>query len=609
MTDIALTKHKLELVAAAIDAGYNRDFLLRHFWPPVRSFIRQQYNLLHQTGVRTDLLDAGLANNSPTKATLINICAIPFSSKIAYDEYMKSLSEDVRTLWHALIWVDSMTQVEIERKLGFKIYSIEEKSYYRNGPVVKNLTKMDRFNLFVDASQEHFMWRSDFNLSLPIELRKLLVEYYEKPADALLTGVAEPQATKHLYINGEQNILTEMPRVLTYHEQGQIALTGKLRPAHTTLLKMQRSLSIKEFFPEHEDKKTRTLRTNMVASGIVFINTQNISPSTPDIVKSFIRYIYPDIRTVPALLPDLKGMGYIDEHYFLEKEATMFELLKQFPSGQWVPVHNIIQHVKYNLIDIKPIRKYIAREKLFYEYEGVGKYGYKENKHYIDDQSYPNAVEQPFLLGSFFFLASMGLCDLAYDEPDWENMGRNSFSSWDGLRYVRRNALGDYVCGHSITYEASAISDGKKITLSPDTLMIMTEETDVSAAAILEPYTERMGTNRFRTDSQIFLRNIKSKKDLEAKITLFKQVIGSEMPPNWAEFFKGLTQKINPFTSPGELFAYRIPLENKPLIQIIAQDPVLKSLVIKAEGYVILVEKGNHAAFKRRLQEFGYLLT
>ena len=45
------------------------------------------------------------------------------------------------------------------------------------------------------------------------------------------------------------------------------------------------------------------------------------------------------------------------------------------------------------------------------------------------------------------------------------------------------------------------------------------------------------------------------------------------------------------------------------LIRLVAQDPVVKTLVIKAEGYLVLVPKGNMAALKRRLQEFGYLVV
>lgn len=126
----------------------------------------------------------------------------------------------------------------------------------------------------------------------------------------------------------------------------------------------------------------------------------------------------------------------------------------------------------------------------------------------------------------------------------------------------------------------------------------------------MEPYAERVGATRFRTDNQVFLKNIRSKSELQSKIMLFNQVIGAELPPNWQAFFGEMLLKIDPFQSPEKgLQVFKIPPENKTLIQLLAQDPILKSTIQKAEGFHILVRKTNYPIFKNRLQEFGYLLT
>ena len=54
---------------------------------------------------------------------------------------------------------------------------------------------------------------------------------------------------------------------------------------------------------------------------------------------------------------------------------------------------------------------------------------------------------------------------------------------------------------------------------------------------------------------------------------------------------------------------FSLPQDNQELIRLIAQDPVIKPLVSKAEGYMILVTQKNYAALRRRLAEFGYLIT
>jgi hypothetical protein len=59
----------------------------------------------------------------------------------------------------------------------------------------------------------------------------------------------------------------------------------------------------------------------------------------------------------------------------------------------------------------------------------------------------------------------------------------------------------------------------------------------------------------------------------------------------------------------GDCAVFRIPSDNNAFIQILAQDTVIKKLVYKAEGYLIIVPKSNIPPLKRRLAEFGYLLT
>jgi hypothetical protein len=70
-----------------------------------------------------------------------------------------------------------------------------------------------------------------------------------------------------------------------------------------------------------------------------------------------------------------------------------------------------------------------------------------------------------------------------------------------------------------------------------------------------------------------------------------------------------LRQKIDPFDEVEEMKIFKIPSDNNALIRIIAKDAMLKKLIIKAEGYHILVPKDNVSKFKKRLQEFGYFIT
>ena len=90
---------------------------------------------------------------------------------------------------------------------------------------------------------------------------------------------------------------------------------------------------------------------------------------------------------------------------------------------------------------------------------------------------------------------------------------------------------------------------------------------------------------------------------------MFKQAINKELPPNWQQFFKELEAKIDPLEEIDNMMVFQIPPDNQALIRLIARDEKLKKLCRKAEGYYVLVEKAKISQFKKRLQEFGYLLT
>jgi hypothetical protein len=57
-----------------------------------------------------------------------------------------------------------------------------------------------------------------------------------------------------------------------------------------------------------------------------------------------------------------------------------------------------------------------------------------------------------------------------------------------------------------------------------------------------------------------------------------------------------------------DCFVFKLPKDNQELVKLIAQDPLIKNLVHKAEDYQILVPKSNYLNLKKRLAEFGYLV-
>ncbi len=560
-----------------------------------------------QDGADKTELNLALEAKNRGKEKILFVCALAFYDKNTYRAFLQLFSPRVQELWTALIWSAKLYHSEIESKLGFNAFNRVKESYY----VQFNL--LSEFNIFKEIKSSYYYSDREAALCLPTAVRGFLHQYHEQPPQAILRPIEGELKTQLEFVNGEQLIFQELPRILAYYKQGQITYTGKNRPAHTGMSKLQRTCSITEFLikPNEDKRKGKShLRTALLASMLPQVRESELQLELPALLQQLFKHYTDRAYSAPMALPDLKGMGYLDDYDFNRVEPAFFKLFKSLPNAAWLSFENIQQHTFYNLLEFKAIKEYPVEQKLYYEYENTDVQSiYYNTKHPLKSHQYFNAVELPFLRGSFFLFAAFGLCDLKFDEPEFEQIGRTCFSSWDGLRYVRRTALGDYVCGLTAKYDASAMLPKQEITLSEETLLITTEGNSTALGNLFESYAERVGPNSLRTDSRIFLKNISSIKDLQNKISLFKQLIGQKLPNNWLAFFETLEQKINPFENPGDYQLYKIPTHNKELIQLVAQDSILKSMLVKAEGYIILVPKSHLLAFKKRLHEFGYFVS
>ena len=579
--------------------------------PLVDQLLANHKDLLVSEGINEKRLVLIKNKKHESKGEVAEYIAPAFVSEKAYHAFRACMKPEVRKIWDSLIWVQMIDHLTVKKDLGIttcKILPSQHVFYGRQdyASVFPEFEFMVNQKLSPTISLRELPRKLFF--SLPVGLRNWIKNFHDYPEDGKLIPYEEIPPTDYVF-QAEQIIQTEWPRILTYKSQGLIASTQKNRPVNTTLSKMQRILAIEEFFPKTSDKRLHNLRTSILSAMALNIPTPHSDTQVTTSLSVLFNKIYTVIcHSAPMVLPDLKGMGMIENWDFHLKEHIIFQLLTQLPSGRWVPFKNIEKYTRYNNLEIQPLPTYQAYNKLYYEYQAGGGRFYSD-KHYIRADNFQDAVELPFLRGSFFLFAAFGLCDIAYDEPDLDNIGRTSFSSWDGIRFVRRTALGDYLCGITKEYTPARTESESRFVLSPDTLLILFEGDNLANTSLLEPYAERIGTSRFRTDAQIFLKNVRSKKELESKIDLFKYIIQQDLPENWTAFFQDLLLKINPFEQTPPHRVLKIPHENKALIRLFAQDPVLKTLVWKAEGFYIIVPDDKYNAMKRRLQEFGYLLA
>ncbi len=592
-----------------LNRSYTKELLQKEFLPLVKTFIAENGPLFKQLKVPQKLLQAITDLKYGTKDDIATAIALVMASKPLYQSFILQFTEDFLAVWCTLIYKGMVAHTWIERKYDIKLtvpLGPIDKRYA--GGMAKQLKP--EYNIFYRSSgYSHQFWDKEIiKLSLPTELRALLLPFHEIPESAQLKGIDNPDKTDYLFTEIELSIHTEMPRVITYWMSQQFAYTAKARPSIPALNKTNKNLQLREFFPT-ADKSKKHLRTQLIAGIFGWVNKRQTYHDTPSFIRNIIQQTY--IRnaiTAPWLLPDIHGMGHIENASITRNEPQIFKLLGALPSAKWVTWENIEKYVEYHVLDIRPIKEYLADDKLHYTAKEDEKFNEYYSETNISLDIYEDAISYPFIKGSFFLFAALGLCELAYDEVEVNNSEDGIFSSWDGLRYVRRTALGDYACGLVETYELKSVSQLNNFEFSEETLFISVQNDDPTILSLLAPYADKIGPGRFHTNSAIFLKGIRSQKELEARILLFRNIAGKDLPANWELFLKELSNNVNPLEAVVQVMVLKIPPHNQTLIKLFARDEELRSLVSKAENFQIIVPNTKLSALKKRLQALGYFL-
>jgi len=538
------------------------------------------------------------------KSDLLELCAIPFLEKETFQAFLQTLPAPLQILFKELTYNKSLNSDEIEQKFNIRI---ADREYHKSSIYGYNPLKVKReFNIFKELETWSY-GPSPARIYIPGGLRVILLDYFDIPEEANLQAVSSPVPTEYVYEAGEENISQELFRLIAYQQQGQIKLTSKDRPVHSTISKMNRSLNIKEFFAGNKNKLFKHLRTQFLAYLIVYLAKKDIQLPAQELIKKLILEGFQEKFGTPAMvLSHLKGMGYLTLRDFEYFEFYILKMLSNFPQEEWLSIENIKENIKYTIPGLEPLRPYNL-DKLYFQFDDPKHY---TDRHDVKGYSYSDVIVEPFIKGLFFFFASWGLVDIAYNLPtDPEVLGKTYYSPYDGLKYVRLTSLGAYVLGKKNEYEFSG-NEKHSLVLSSDALIITADPDDATAEIILDPYSRKITPQRYLVENQIFLKNIKTKKELKNRIDLFKQSLElKEFPNNWNTFFKELELKVNSLIEIKKVKVFKIPEDNQPLRMIIAKDPTLKKLILKAEDFHILLFEANAAKFRKRLQELGYLLT
>ena len=550
----------------------------------------------------------------------INIKKLASTKKVALVNYLiELLSEDKNILniskkllstklsaylYTTIVWENRALQTsEISREFDVNFPAITGGSYGVNEEYLNGM-----LGLIIRATRKSggYYYTDDLDvLSISRNIISLLKILLPIPDDFDLEGVKNPQDTKYNYTN--ENEIFNFISVISEMLKNNLVEFGKTgeKPLAKSINILKTSSGVNEFYSE---KKLDSFASDMLTRSFSYYYwaSKKFQSSELESLKDFVTEKFEDkfyFFITRILASHLKKVRY-DHHY--SKELGLFNILKtiilDLPQESWVAIENILKYSKYRALEFHLEYKSKTDNYTFDVDDG----------YYNCESSYSLLFFEPVLKGAFFYLASLGLLEIKYDEPKSDSTirakGKEYISVWDGLKYIKLTELGKYIFGLSKKYEQKTI---KKITtkLKFDEYkpIITIDSQDTITQAKLEPFTDKYDANRYILSYTKIFRDCKSKKVLDIKIDNFYKQIEPNPPQVFKDFFEQI--KLDSNMLKRDLTQVVIKLKNnKKLLNLFLKNKKLQEMIIKAEGYRIIVSKNDIPKLTKIVKDNGFFI-
>lgn len=592
-------------LALELETGYNKDSLYEYWYALIRDFLMENISKSWD-GLSAIYITRGLnLTKLPQKTDMAIICGSFYTNKAAVLDFYESQSEEDKKVLMKATWQEYVGYKELEEIYGQPVILVEKRpdtnSFYTTFRLIKDkifkswhpyMVIRDTWNDYHIKVAEEFLETKSPKLIFPELLQRVLSNALPKPEGYYLTPVKLPEEA--IVYNAEETIFRELPIITTYYLQNKIVYSQKGYPNSATVRKMVKTLQLTPFPIEGDN----TLRALMIAGLFEGFAMTSISESPLHILKHLFNRNFQKKPPTAFLLSHLKGVNYFFYNDFNGTVTeNIFQIIKDMPPESWITFENIKKFASTHFIKLLPLSDWRIN-KLSIDF-GTQRY-YGMTNQITSAMDY---VAIPTLAGHIFLLAAFGLMEIAIDE----NVPLK-FSYYDGLQACRLTDLGAYILGMKETYSPPESESDTKLSFDENSPVIRIEGNILLGDTMMNDYAVKVSGNRYQFSPEKFLKNCKTTQDLENKIALFKQTINQKLPGFWEDYLKQLITNSKEVHPKKNMRVFKLPPENKELHRIIAQDNDLRNLIIKAEGFHIIVEEQRSAAFINRMKALGYLI-
>ena len=548
------------------------------------------------------------SKKSVTKAEVLYVLSAFLSDQRNLQLYVDSLSNEQRVLWQTLLTNLYCSEKQLCGWNGKE--DTKEPSVFEYNPISYKQwllclngrrhstpnSKSDGFYYMYKDSTTRYYY-------LPASLRMCFAPFFLSQAE--VPDNDELPGDDLFVFNGESSFVRSFPVMQMLYVQGGLG-TGKRKISASLSKKLKEQLFLDEFFNTGwvpEDKAQMRLSLAIPAVSMMFENYGGYkNANVEDFVKKIESYLlHSYARYMSLLLPHVRGIKtswYNTSTIYLLVSQVLDALRKG--EGKWFPMQNLHYLFFTESLTSNPLQ-------LFGLYDLANSTAIDStSERYILLSDIVRCMGLPFVNGIIFMMASLGFVEFA-----WRRPGDEETTPAFVPEYFRLTELGRFALGLTASYEGSANKASEKLFhLDEQRLIIRSLVKNNPYESLLKDTAVSIGNSRYMMDNTSFLRTCFSKEDVVNKINMFRRFISKDIPEHWNEFFESLLRQCNPLASVDshKYLLFQLDSGNTALAELLSTDPELKAIVIRAEGYRILVEAANRSLFSALMKKHGYLL-
>lgn len=543
------------------------------------------------------------------KAELLNFASL-FFNEDNFHLFLETLPDNVRAIWIAAADKIFLSEKDANELLGEECV-IDTHRWHQVG-VCNTLGE----GVFTITSSERFDYSDNNTYYLTFKsywLRELTYRCSHHTLKDCQTAVLPDKLT---VFNAEADLFQEIPILNNLRESGMLTLgrthffTAKLRKA---LDKARiNNFNLNEKSTKYYEETLRSyylIITYLLTCERTYDHVIN-SASPLQLIQLCVKYVFDHTSKFCKLF--LPHITCIDRDYDYSHRNTN-RLMRSFErslltlkSSMWVSIEQVLYQTRC-FFDHKTYVSILIQEPTSYYNIGF-KLRDKNADEPIKYDEIITRVTYQSIKSVLLAMASWGIIEIAYD-PTTTGNGPSYLT--DALRYVRLTNLGKYVLGEAKSYQlpATIVNTCKDFELNTDRLLIKVlnpnSKGNFALGKIATPITPQL----YRTDFSVFLKECNTQDDIEKNIDLFKKYIANEPPQIWADFFNTMLERTNALKKVKTSYITRsIDAKDKELQDIIMHDPNIKQYILRAEGYVVLIEQAHLSDVNNILKTYGYTI-